>query len=186
MPRASAVPRPSPMSGIPPSKSTKISEMRSRCRAFAAWMAPIAAATANESRPSGSTKASSFSTRSGSHDSSGLFPRRRCQTVFSATPATAAISATLTWSKPRSVNNRIAVCAIAGRWRPSRRRGAAMAGQPAGPGKPSEAIQPGCQGGRRDSRRPPCSYRRFQASPCGFSPCRTMQISAWSGLWFSP
>ena len=31
------------------------------------WLAPIAAATAKESRPSGSTKASSFSTGSGSH-----------------------------------------------------------------------------------------------------------------------
>ncbi len=37
-----------------------------------------------------------------------------------------------------------------------------------------------------DSRRPPCSYRRFRRHPCGFSPCRTMQISAWSGPWFSP
>src|ERR1700745_3904525 len=34
---------------------------------LSAWLAPIAAATAKESRPSGSTKASSFSTDSGSH-----------------------------------------------------------------------------------------------------------------------
>jgi hypothetical protein len=37
-----------------------------------------------------------------------------------------------------------------------------------------------------DSRRPPCSYRRFRRHPCGFSRCRTMQISAWSEPWFSP
>jgi len=56
------------MSGIPPSKITNTSETRSRCRAVVCWAAPIAAATAKESRPSGSTKASSFSTSSGSHD----------------------------------------------------------------------------------------------------------------------
>jgi hypothetical protein len=56
------------MSGIPPSNSTKVSEIRSRCHAVMTWVAPIAAATAKESWPSGSTKASGFSTGSGSHD----------------------------------------------------------------------------------------------------------------------
>jgi hypothetical protein len=50
------------MSGIPPSKTTKMSEIRIRSRHPAAWTAPIAAATAKESSPSGRTKAISFST----------------------------------------------------------------------------------------------------------------------------
>ncbi len=56
------------MSGIPPSKSTKISETRSRRTTVVAWLAPIAAATAKESRSSGRTKASSFSAASASHE----------------------------------------------------------------------------------------------------------------------
>src|ERR1700733_12512317 len=56
------------MSGMPPSKITKTSEMRSRCPAVVTCAAPTAAATAKESRPSGSTKASSFPTTSGTHD----------------------------------------------------------------------------------------------------------------------
>jgi hypothetical protein len=55
----------------PALKITKTSEMRSRCHGVVTWLAPIAAATAKESGPSGSTKASSFSTGSGSHDLSG-------------------------------------------------------------------------------------------------------------------
>jgi hypothetical protein len=39
-----------------------MTEIRTRARHVVVWVAPIAAATANESRPSGRTKASSFST----------------------------------------------------------------------------------------------------------------------------
>ena len=41
------------MSGIPPSKITKTSEMRSRCHTVVTCMAPIAAATAKESQAQG-------------------------------------------------------------------------------------------------------------------------------------
>src|SRR2546430_16016657 len=62
MTRARLLPRVSPISGIPASKTTKITEMRSRCPAVTGPAAPIAAVTAKESSPSGSTKASSFNT----------------------------------------------------------------------------------------------------------------------------
>jgi hypothetical protein len=65
---AELAPRPRPISGTPPSKSTKISETRSRCAIAVSWLVPIAAATAKESRPSGRTNASSFSTASASHE----------------------------------------------------------------------------------------------------------------------
>src|SRR5215469_11805182 len=61
IPRASALPTARPISGIPPSKITKTSEMRSRCQAVVIWLAPSEAATAKESRPRGRTNASSFS-----------------------------------------------------------------------------------------------------------------------------
>src|SRR5262245_33773666 len=63
MARASPLPAASPISGIPASKMTKMAEIRSLARHPATPAAPIAAATANESRPSGSTKASSLNTR---------------------------------------------------------------------------------------------------------------------------
>ena len=53
MPLARVLPSPRPTSGIPASKTTKISEMRSRCLPLTAPLAPMAAATAKESRPSG-------------------------------------------------------------------------------------------------------------------------------------
>src|SRR5215469_4617561 len=63
MARASPLPAASPISGMPASKVTKMAEIRSRARHPATPAAPMAAATAKESRPSGSTKASSFTTR---------------------------------------------------------------------------------------------------------------------------
>src|SRR5258708_37583105 len=63
MTRARPVPVANPISGIPASKVTKITEMRTRARQVVTRVAPMAAATAEESRPSGRTKASIFSTR---------------------------------------------------------------------------------------------------------------------------
>jgi hypothetical protein len=48
-------------------QTTKTSEIRSRCHVVSAWLVPIAAATAKESRPNGSTKASGSTTGSAFH-----------------------------------------------------------------------------------------------------------------------
>src|SRR5215469_5349445 len=63
MARASPLPAARPTSGMPASKVTKMAEIRSLARHPATPAAPIAAATAKESRPRGSTKASSLNTR---------------------------------------------------------------------------------------------------------------------------